>query len=274
MPGLYDGHAFIIVRVEPTSRPASEAPSTLDEERSLNFSHLHFSGAEAETCWTEKTSRQNWTKEDKKLRDTARAKFGTPIVSVPGERGGPREVTRTVDRDLSTGALANLEAEKTLRLRGYVKHFHKPETKMYLVHCPETYANVTMMSPGKVQELIKECENKVKNIQTKYLAKMKANGIRGEFERLHGEKPGHAIIDCAISKNVTFIVTGTRGQSKVRRTIMGSVSDYVIHHSPVPVLVCRHRSDHEKEKEMQKLQQEKEKMKKQQEKDKKKSESG
>ncbi|GFR59304.1 universal stress protein A-like protein [Elysia marginata] len=128
--------------------------------------------------------------------------------------------------------------------------------------------------PGKVQELIKECENKVKNIQTKYLSKMKANGIRGEFERLHGEKPGHAIIECATAKNVTFIVTGTRGQSKVRRTIMGSVSDYVIHHSPVPVLVCRHRSDHEKEKEMHRLQQEKEKLKKQQEKDKKKSESG
>ena len=29
---------------------------------------------------------------------------------------------------------------------GYVKHFHKAETKMFLVHCPETYANVTMMS--------------------------------------------------------------------------------------------------------------------------------
>ncbi|RUS75962.1 hypothetical protein EGW08_016269, partial [Elysia chlorotica] len=90
----------------------------------------------------------------------------------------------------------------------YVKHFHKPETKMYLVHCPETYANVTMMSPGKVQELIKECEKKIKTIQSKYLSKMKANGIRGEFERLNGERPGHAIIDCAVDKNATFIVTG------------------------------------------------------------------
>lgn len=148
----------------------------------------------------------------------------------------------------------------------YVKHFHKPETKMYLVHCPETYANVTMMSPGKVQELIKECEKKVEAIKIKYLAKMKANGIRGEFERLHGERPGHAIIECAVAKNITFIVTGTRGQSKVRRTLMGSVSDYVIHHSPVPVLVCRHRSDSEKEKEMHKMQQERDKAKKQQEK--------
>ncbi|GFO15699.1 universal stress protein a-like protein, partial [Plakobranchus ocellatus] len=89
----------------------------------------------------------------------------------------------------------------------YVTHFHKPETRMYLVHCPETYANVTMMSPGKVQELIKECEAKIKSIESKYLAKMKASGIQGEFIRLHGEKPGHAIIDCATTKNATFIVT-------------------------------------------------------------------
>uniref|UniRef100_A0A2C9KKU6 UspA domain-containing protein n=1 Tax=Biomphalaria glabrata TaxID=6526 RepID=A0A2C9KKU6_BIOGL len=28
----------------------------------------------------------------------------------------------------------------------YVNHFHKAENRLILVHCPETYANVTMMS--------------------------------------------------------------------------------------------------------------------------------
>ncbi|XP_005090867.1 universal stress protein YxiE [Aplysia californica] len=125
----------------------------------------------------------------------------------------------------------------------YATHFHKAENRLLLVHCPETFANVTMMSPGKVQELIKECELKIKSIQDKYLDKMKALGIQGEFVRLDGDKPGHSIIECATSRNVTFIVTGTRGLSKIRRTIMGSVSDYIIHHSPVPVLVCRHKED-------------------------------
>jgi nucleotide-binding universal stress UspA family protein len=36
-----------------------------------------------------------------------------------------------------------------------------------------------------------------------------------------------------------MVVMGTRGQGTVRRTIMGSVSDYVAHHSKVPVLVFR-----------------------------------
>ncbi|XP_059153770.1 universal stress protein YxiE-like isoform X2 [Physella acuta] len=124
----------------------------------------------------------------------------------------------------------------------YVNHFHKAENRLLLVHCPETYANVTMMSPGKVQELIKECEAKVKAIQEKFLEKMRALGIQGEFIRLNGEKPGYQIVECAINRKATFIVTGTRGQSKVRRTLMGSVSDYIVHHSPIPVLVCRHRT--------------------------------
>ena len=30
----------------------------------------------------------------------------------------------------------------------------------------------------------------------------------------------------------------------VRRTLLGSVSDHVMHHSHVPVLICRHKDDH------------------------------
>lgn len=62
--------------------------------------------------------------------------------------------------------------------------------------------------------------------------------IDGKF-RTGGGKPGEAILKIAKEENATLIVTGTRGLGKIRRTVLGSVSDYVIHHSPVPVLVCR-----------------------------------
>ncbi|BFZ10404.1 hypothetical protein BsWGS_13443 [Bradybaena similaris] len=129
----------------------------------------------------------------------------------------------------------------------YVEHFHKEEISLILIHVPETYANVTMMSPGKVQEILRECEAKIQSMQAMYLEKMKTEGIDGEFIRVDADKPGQAIVDCAIEHNASFIVTGTRGQGKVRRTILGSVSDYIIHHSPIPVLVCRHKSSSEKE---------------------------
>lgn len=42
-----------------------------------------------------------------------------------------------------------------------------------------------------------------------------------------------------------MIICGTRGHGKLRRTIMGSVSSYIIHHSDVPVIVCRHKDHHQ-----------------------------
>ena len=71
----------------------------------------------------------------------------------------------------------------------------------------------------------------------------------GEFQAigLDGDmKPGQAIVDFAEKSKATFIVTGTRGMGKIRRTVMGSVSDYIVHHSPCPVLVCRHKEKNEK----------------------------
>lgn len=65
--------------------------------------------------------------------------------------------------------------------------------------------------------------------------------ISGKFVRRDGEKPGQTICECALEMGATYIVTGTRGLGKFRRTVMGSVSDYVIHHAHVPVLVVRHK---------------------------------
>ena len=55
----------------------------------------------------------------------------------------------------------------------------------------------------------------------------------------HAQKPGEGILNIAKEVTASLIITGSRGQSKLRRTFLGSVSDYVMHHAPVPVLVCR-----------------------------------
>lgn len=131
----------------------------------------------------------------------------------------------------------------------YVKNFHKPENKLIAVHCPETFTNVTMMSPGRVSELIKECNEKLDALKTKFVSRMTDAGINGEFKAigLEGDmKPGQAIVDFAEKSKACFIVTGTRGMGKFRRTVMGSVSDYIVHHSPCPVLVCRQKEQKEK----------------------------
>lgn len=50
-------------------------------------------------------------------------------------------------------------------------------------------------------------------------------------------KPGESICQLATDYDADQIVMGSRGCGTVRRTLIGSVSDYCVHHSGVPVTV-------------------------------------
>ena len=56
---------------------------------------------------------------------------------------------------------------------------------------------------------------------------------------MFGSKPGHVIVEKANEEHAQMVVMGTRGMGTVRRTLMGSVSDYVVHHARCPVMICR-----------------------------------
>ena len=55
-----------------------------------------------------------------------------------------------------------------------------------------------------------------------------------------GLKPGQVVVKTAADEGANLLVMGTRGMGMVRRTILGSVSDYVVHHAHCPVVICRH----------------------------------
>lgn len=82
---------------------------------------------------------------------------------------------------------------------------------------------------------------------------MKANDLENDFTQECGQKKvkneilmrtneggnaGQYVIDNAKDKSVDLVVMGSRGLGTVRRTFLGSVSDYVVHHSKIPVLIC------------------------------------
>lgn len=52
-----------------------------------------------------------------------------------------------------------------------------------------------------------------------------------------GGKPGELIVKNAEDENARIIVLGSRGQGAVRRTFLGSVSDYVAHHAHCAICV-------------------------------------
>jgi nucleotide-binding universal stress UspA family protein len=53
-------------------------------------------------------------------------------------------------------------------------------------------------------------------------------------------EPGRAIVELALDRRPDLIVIGAGGKGFVKRLFTGSVSDYVVHHAPCPVLVVRH----------------------------------
>jgi len=65
-----------------------------------------------------------------------------------------------------------------------------------------------------------------------------AAGIAYEKEVAQGD-PAHTIVDIAERFECDLIVMGARGQSGLRRSLMGSVSNEVLHASPVPVVIAK-----------------------------------
>ena len=51
--------------------------------------------------------------------------------------------------------------------------------------------------------------------------------------------PGENICRIAMDKKANVIVMGTRGLGRIRRTFLGSVSDYVVRHAGCAVTLVR-----------------------------------
>jgi nucleotide-binding universal stress UspA family protein len=54
---------------------------------------------------------------------------------------------------------------------------------------------------------------------------------------------GQMIVHVAGEVGADVIVVGSHGRGWLKRVLIGSISEYVVHHSPVPVLVVRHQPD-------------------------------
>lgn len=65
-------------------------------------------------------------------------------------------------------------------------------------------------------------------------------GVAVSFLIWEGE-PGESIVEAAESEGADLVVVGSHGRGTVGRFLIGSVSDHVVRHAAVPVLVVRSR---------------------------------
>jgi len=59
------------------------------------------------------------------------------------------------------------------------------------------------------------------------------------YEKIVNGNEGYKIISHAKGNKIDIIVIGSRGNSSVKELFLGSVSHYVVHKSPMPVLVVK-----------------------------------
>ncbi|XP_063418284.1 stress response protein NhaX-like [Mytilus trossulus] len=97
---------------------------------------------------------------------------------------------------------------------------------------------------GELKDLIQREIGRIKNKLVEFAAYMKEIKLNGTVKSTHASSPGLGVIHVANELNADLIVTGSRGYGRFRRTLLGSVSDYILHHSSVPVMVVTYPKDH------------------------------
>lgn len=126
----------------------------------------------------------------------------------------------------------------------YLANNFKPTDKLVIVYCAEfngvKQQPITLMSvdPTLITNLVAKEEEHVKEIADKFQKLVDKHKINGKVVRVNGDA-GPGIVDVAKREKVTYIVMGSRGMGKIRRTLLGSVSDYVLHHAHAPVVICK-----------------------------------
>ncbi len=72
-------------------------------------------------------------------------------------------------------------------------------------------------------------------------AKTKAarHGIQFNYKIIKGADPGFDILNFSKNHKVDLIVIGARGLGAIKEAFLGSVSNYVLHKSKVPVLIVK-----------------------------------
>ncbi|RUS84080.1 hypothetical protein EGW08_008192 [Elysia chlorotica] len=134
----------------------------------------------------------------------------------------------------------------------YMKHVHQENDFIIIAYCPDISVGLLTSFERMVQtnmpllthdDLAGERE-RVDEVQRLLEQKLTQHQLTGCVQRLTSSNAGHALVKEAEREKVSMIVIGCRGHGTLRRTVLGSVSTYILHHSHVPVLIYPHHHHH------------------------------
>lgn len=135
----------------------------------------------------------------------------------------------------ATAALGLHEAIQLARTLG---------SQIRVLHIVNTMPGIaTGASPGMFEEFISQLRSSGESIVHEATTAARAAGVEVQHRIIEalGDGAGELIVAEAREWPAHLIVCGTHGRRGLKRVLMGSDAEYVLRHTPVPVLLVRGR---------------------------------
>jgi universal stress protein A len=95
------------------------------------------------------------------------------------------------------------------------------------------------LADGKIERpRVDQVRDRRNSVAQALVIQARRAGVAARFLIWQGE-PGESITAAAQAESCDLIVMGTHGRTGLRRSLAGSVSDYVVRNAPCPVLIVR-----------------------------------
>ena len=108
-------------------------------------------------------------------------------------------------------------------------------SELHVVHVGELLPTVLAQTEVEPAQL----EREARELLDEQVGRIEEAGGTVKEAHLRLGRADEEIVDLAQSLDVGLIVIGSRGHGRIRRALMGSVSDSVVRHAPCPVTIVR-----------------------------------
>lgn len=134
---------------------------------------------------------------------------------------------------------------KLILLQVIAPHINVPPNAGYVIFPGKTIGEADETAPPKIMTYseveLAEIERE-DGEATSYLEgiadNLRAHGLHVQTATIHG-KPGEAIVRYAEHQGIKLIALATHGRSGIGRAYFGSVADYILKETTIPILIIR-----------------------------------
>jgi nucleotide-binding universal stress UspA family protein len=93
--------------------------------------------------------------------------------------------------------------------------------------------------PAGFEDVLRENRREAKEMLEQQATRIEQSGVRVKETHLREGRAEEEIVEVAEEIGAGLIVLGSRGHGRLRRALMGSVSDAVVRHAHCPVTIVR-----------------------------------